>query len=371
MPESGVTDGNPSIALGSAATTDATFGADVAQLLLSSWQLVCHESDLPAPGTAIRFDFCGRSALLLRRPDAGIAGFANVCRHRGSRLVDGDVATGLAFCIDGKIRCPAHGWVYTAAGALDLVPRESAYERLDRGALALAPLRVNRVGPWVFVSFAADERAEPDVGIEWLSRFEPSRAHALRRLAEPRLWGVDANWRIVCADALDLPALGSQATALPLEPTTLEVEIGDQSVSVSAQLRGAASTWSASRYLGCLGASADPAAARWCAGFIWPNLWLEVSADQWTVTQALPVSPRRTLLREISYGLKDTTRRTRVVRYLHRRLLRRHAASRTRRLERLQAGLAGSTLPEPAPLAADDLGLEWFTRRLRVGSSPD
>jgi phenylpropionate dioxygenase-like ring-hydroxylating dioxygenase large terminal subunit len=370
MPDSGVTDESPGFALGSAATSDATYGADVAQLLLQSWQFVCHESDLPAPGTAIRFDFCGRSALLLRRPDAAITGFANVCRHRGSRLVDGDVATGLAFCIDGKIRCPAHGWVYTAGGALDLVPRESAYGRLDRGTLALASLPVRRVGPWVFVSFAADERAESAVGFEWLSRFEPARTHALRRFAEPRLCGLDANWRIVCADALDLAALGTQAMALPLEPATLEVEIVDDSVSVSAQLRGAASAWSASRYLGGLGTSADPAAARWRAGFVWPNLWIEVSADQWTVTQALPVSPRRTLLREMSYGASDATRRTRVVRYLHRRLLRRHAASRTRRLERLQAGLLGSTLLEPAPLAADDIGVDWFTRRLRAGSNP-
>ena len=58
-----------------------------------SWQFVCHVSDLPAPGTAIRFDCAGLSAVVLRGRDGGLHGYRNVCRHRGSRLVDGDAGT--------------------------------------------------------------------------------------------------------------------------------------------------------------------------------------------------------------------------------------------------------------------------------------
>jgi phenylpropionate dioxygenase-like ring-hydroxylating dioxygenase large terminal subunit len=370
MPDMGATgEGSTTALSGAAVTTDAAFAADVTEVLLPSWQFVCHESDLPAPGTAIRFDFCGRSALLLRGPDAAIRGFVNVCRHRGSRLVDGDASTGLAFCVGGKIRCPAHGWVYAADGTLDHVPREAAYEGLDRGELTLAALEVRRIGPWVFVAFAGAEPGAGSAGGEWLARLEPSRTHPLRRFSEPRLRVLDANWRLVCADALDLPALGSQALALPLEMSSLEVEIAEQVVSMSAPLQTIASTWSARRYLGYLASPAESATMRWCGAFVWPNLWVEVSSDQWTLTQVLPLAPRRTLTREVCYGLPDTSRRTRVVRYLHARLGRRHASGRVRRVERLQAGLAGAAL-RPGALATDETGLRWFTRRLQAGSNP-
>jgi phenylpropionate dioxygenase-like ring-hydroxylating dioxygenase large terminal subunit len=370
MPDLDATDGSSSAALGGALATDAAFAADVARHLLPSWQFVCHESDLPAPGTAMRFDFCGRSALLLRRPDAEIVGFANACRHRGSRLVDGDAATGLAFCIDGKIRCPVHGWVYSADGLLDHLPRADSYADLDRRTVTLEPLGVRRIGPWVFVAFVDSGRDDRSaVGDAWLKRFEPARTHPLRRFAEPRVRDLDANWRLVCADVLDWPALGSQALALPLDRSSLEIEAGEQAVSMSAQLQTAATTWSARRYLGYLTSAADPATARWHGVFAWPNLSIEVGADQWTITQVLPVSPRRTLLREVCYGFPDASQRMRVVRYLHGRLRRRHAAGRARRLGRLQAGLQTSGVP-PGPFAGDELGLRWFTRRLQGESSP-
>jgi len=109
---------------GACYTSPEFFALERERILLPSWQLVCHAADLPAPGTAIRFDFLGRSALLLRCADGTVRGFSNVCRHRGSRLIDGDATTGLAFCVDGRVRCPSHGWEYDDAGALVKVPRE-------------------------------------------------------------------------------------------------------------------------------------------------------------------------------------------------------------------------------------------------------
>src|SRR5580658_5264139 len=52
-----------------------------------SWQLVGHESDLPAPGARFAAPLAGREVLVVRREDGGISGHLNVCRHRGARLV--------------------------------------------------------------------------------------------------------------------------------------------------------------------------------------------------------------------------------------------------------------------------------------------
>jgi phenylpropionate dioxygenase-like ring-hydroxylating dioxygenase large terminal subunit len=370
MPDIGATDDLLSTLRGAQVTGGAAFAADVARILAPSWQFVCHESDLPAPGTAMRFDFCGRSALVVRQPDAGIGGFVNACRHRGSRLIDGDKTTGLAYCIDGRIRCPAHGWVYDSAGALAHAPRESFYPPLDRSALALERLAVSRVGGWVFVAFAAGEQLPTAAGGEWLARCEPGRLLPLRRLAEPRIVSAACNWRIVCADGLDLPLLGSQASALPIDPASLRATVAEYGVSTTAQLHRVSTAWSAGGYLRQLATLTVESSARWECVFVWPNAWFEVTADQWTITQVLPLDPGRAQLREISYGLPDMSRRMRVARYLNRRLRRSHIAARVKRLERLQAGLTSADVGS-GPLAGDEIGLAWFTRRLRDESSPD
>src|SRR3546814_17974145 len=49
------------------------------------WQLACHQSDLPEPGSYVTFDMCGERALIIRGEDGAVRAFQNVCRHRGPR----------------------------------------------------------------------------------------------------------------------------------------------------------------------------------------------------------------------------------------------------------------------------------------------
>src|SRR3546814_17915350 len=54
-----------------------------------SWQIVCHDSDIPNVGDWHSIDTCGESVLVVRGTDCNVRAFTNVCRPRGSRLVDG------------------------------------------------------------------------------------------------------------------------------------------------------------------------------------------------------------------------------------------------------------------------------------------
>lgn len=351
-------------------TDPGHFALERERILLPSWQLVCHVADLPAPGTAIRFDFLGRSALLLRGPDGAIRGLSNVCRHRGSRLIEGDRATGLAFCVDGRIRCPSHGWEYDATGALARVPRDEQYGGLDRTAHALAPFPVETALGFVFAAFERPATPLASRLQDCSTELEPYRVAAMRRITEPRPVRRNANWKLVCEQALD------SHRASPVQPAPRPAEAGRQAYARHGELLriegalagGDATPWSVRAYdrfrpeLSWL----PPARRRsWVRYFLWPNLVLDVYPEQLVVQQVLPLGPHETVLRETAYALPDATREMRLARYANERFRRRLEAADRRTCERLQAGIDTGDY-RPGPLAADDYGIRWHVGRLRA-----
>src|ERR1700694_3006973 len=62
---------------------------ELERILMPSWQIVCHVNSIPKAGDYETFDLGPESVLVLRDRDGSIRGFHNVCRHRGSRLLDG------------------------------------------------------------------------------------------------------------------------------------------------------------------------------------------------------------------------------------------------------------------------------------------
>src|SRR5690349_2386676 len=82
------------------------FTVEMKQLIRPAWQIVCHESEIEAPGEWRSLDYLGESLIVIRGSGGAVRAFANVCRHRGSRLVDG--TGGCA----RRLTCPYHGWTY-------------------------------------------------------------------------------------------------------------------------------------------------------------------------------------------------------------------------------------------------------------------
>jgi carnitine monooxygenase subunit len=68
---------------------DAEFHkVELERVFRPSWQVVCHVSDIPKAGDWHSLDYCGESVIVVRGADKVLRAFTNVCRHRGSRLVD-------------------------------------------------------------------------------------------------------------------------------------------------------------------------------------------------------------------------------------------------------------------------------------------
>jgi phenylpropionate dioxygenase-like ring-hydroxylating dioxygenase large terminal subunit len=340
------------------------------QLLCSSWQPACHVSDLPAAGTAMRFDTAGRTAVLLRGADGVIRAFQNVCRHRGSRLVDGDPRTGLAFCVQGRLRCPYHGWEYDDRGALVQVPQEEAYPGLDKAALGLPELAVETWLGFVFVAYARPQRSVAEMLAPVRGELEGHRLDALRRLAEPRVQRLQADWKLVIEHRLDQGHLDvARPTLKPRVTRQNAIEgRGEDVLRIVARVEsGPGMTWSSRAYDRWLPELADLPLERrrqWTSYFLWPNSAFVVTPDRVVLLRALPALAGGSQLRSVVYALPDASREMRLARYLHQRVARQAAAHDQRVIERVQQGHASGDAVQ-TPLATHETGVRWFVERMR------
>jgi phenylpropionate dioxygenase-like ring-hydroxylating dioxygenase large terminal subunit len=87
---------------------------------------------LPEPRTAVAHDGYGTPLILTRDDDGRAHVFANVCRHRGTRLIDShEVAPAK------RIVCPYHAWAYKPDGELTGMPRGDCFPDFDKSTHGL------------------------------------------------------------------------------------------------------------------------------------------------------------------------------------------------------------------------------------------
>jgi choline monooxygenase len=129
-------------------TSEAFFTAEIAAIHRRNWFFVGLASELAAPGDYRTIETVGGPALLLRDGAGTLRAFANVCRHRGSLLLEGS----------GRVRsiaCPYHAWTYRLDGALIAAPdmeRTVGFAAADHDLL---PIRLETWQDLVFLTFDA------------------------------------------------------------------------------------------------------------------------------------------------------------------------------------------------------------------------
>ena len=70
-------------------TNPSFYQREVEQIFLKHWNFAGRVDQLSNSGDFMTLDFFGESVILVRGKDNAIRAFANVCRHRSARLLEG------------------------------------------------------------------------------------------------------------------------------------------------------------------------------------------------------------------------------------------------------------------------------------------
>ena len=144
---------------------------------------------LPEPRQAVTQDGYGTPLILTRDDDGRAHVFANVCRHRGTRLIDSDEVVPAK-----RIVCPYHAWAYKPDGQLTGMPRADCFPGFDKGSHGLREFPCVEAGGLIW--WAKDDQADfsdvqalaPD-----LDAFGVGDLYLYKR----RTHDVAANWKLI------------------------------------------------------------------------------------------------------------------------------------------------------------------------------
>ena len=339
------------------------FELEKRSIFRTSWQLVCHGSDIPQPGDYHCFDLLGESIVSLRGRDGEIRSFHNVCRHRASRLLDGPKG----HC-GGRITCPYHAWTYSLDGRLIGVPHRETFRDLKPELHGLVPLEQEIYCGFIFVRL---ESGLPSVAEMLAPYAEDLAAYHMEELVpqgrvtlRPRT----VNWKNVAdnySDGMHIDVAHPGLTRL--FGKTYGIEAQPWVDKMWGHLQDAPrSSWSERLYQRLLPPveHLPPERQRlWTYFKLWPNVALDIYPDQIDFMQFIPVSPTETIIREIAYVHPDTRREMRAARYLNWRINRQVNKEDTTLIARVQAGMSSSSY-SVGPLSETEVCLRSFTRRM-------
>ena len=160
---------------------------EINRIFRESWIGVGRSDMVQEYGDYIALDIAKQHLILLRDKSGVLRAFANSCRHRGARLLDGS-----GNC--RGIRCPFHSWTYSLNGRLAAAPKMDILPDFDEELYGLIPYRVREKDGFAFVCMNPDApKLESVLGdfFDFHSPWQLDRLVTTRR----RELQVNCNWK--------------------------------------------------------------------------------------------------------------------------------------------------------------------------------
>jgi Rieske 2Fe-2S family protein len=172
------------------------FAEEQEKIFSRQWLLVGHQSQIVQAGDYFTAEIAGESLMIVRDKRDAIRGFYNVCRHRGSRLIENRNGRSQA------IQCPYHAWTYALDGRLIGAPHMDDVPGFNKADYSLHAVNLALWEGFIFVNLAdaSTQRGGYLSLEEWFAplagKFSRWNQPALRS-AKQIEYDVRANWKLI------------------------------------------------------------------------------------------------------------------------------------------------------------------------------
>jgi Rieske 2Fe-2S family protein len=164
------------------------YQAELDAIWRRGWLMAGHSCEVPNPGDYLTLSV-GADSLIVIRDDAGqVQAFHNLCRHRGTRLLENDAGH------VGRIVCPYHQWTYTRDGRL--ASCRDMQDDLDRATLGLHACQAQELEGLIFISLC-DHPPDFAPAATMLAPMLRPQGLARAKVAKSIDYLINANWKIV------------------------------------------------------------------------------------------------------------------------------------------------------------------------------
>jgi phenylpropionate dioxygenase-like ring-hydroxylating dioxygenase large terminal subunit len=346
-------------------------GAETRAFLRAAPQPVCHDSEIAQPGEWRSLEYLGTSVIVIRGDDGEVRAFANVCRHRGSRLVDGEAGCARV------LTCPYHAWSYARDGRLVGVPQRGQYPGLDPDQLGLVPVALESWHGFLFVTLEPPSTSLGTGGAplvaSMMAPYEaevaPYRFADLRPIGRVTMRTRALNWKTIAdnySDGLHIPIGHPGLTRLFGRGYRISADehVDRMEGDLVERPSDNPSERTYQKYLPEAEHLPVSHRRKWLYYKLFPNVAFDIYPDQVDFMQFLPVSATETVIREISYALPDSRREMRACRYLNWRINRRVNEEDTELITRVQLGMQSPSYVA-GPLGTSEVCLRSFAQKLR------
>src|SRR6266404_5923235 len=276
------------------------FAEEQERIFSKQWVLVGHQGELAKAGDYLVAKVASESLVIVRDKGGEVHGFYNVCRHRGSRLIENRNGRSLG------IQCPYHAWTYALDGRLIGTPHMDDVPGFDKADYSLHAVNLALWEGFIFVNLG-DSPAPLE---EWFAPLAGKFSHwNLAKLwsAKRIEYEVRANWKLMFENYSECyhcpgvhPMLSkvspydsaeNDLTEGPFLGGFMKINKG-KSLTMSGEACAMAIDRPPSQSSGVAGEDGE----RVFYYSIFPNMLLSMHPDYVMVHQLWPQSPERTLI---------------------------------------------------------------------------
>ena len=179
-------------------TSEAWFEREQKELFNKVWTFACTFEDVSQPGDYYATQVGEFPIVVIHGRDGTLRAFHNICRHRGSILLEGQGN------IERSIICSYHRWAYSTDGKLRGVPQQrDVFKELDKCELSLKGASLENYRNLIFVH--AEEKPAENFATylgDVMNRSWPAKTENLQVISRMS-WEINCNWKVFIENAED------------------------------------------------------------------------------------------------------------------------------------------------------------------------